>query len=565
VERFYFAKMEGSLSAWAPWRDELAQAFAQARKITQRYARTFYFASHALSVPQRWASYALYAFCRAADEVADGPTSDPTQALARLHALLDDPERFHSLYPWGPAWWATVTHYRIPLELFRALLWGVEMDLTKHRYETFEELEVYCYRVASVVGLMMVPVLGYSDDRAFYHAERLGLAMQLTNILRDVGEDWERGRVYLPQEELRRFGCSEAELAQKIYTPGYRALMAFQVERARTFYREGLVGLQYLPSLSARLTVRLMASLYAGILDRLEAESFPNLHKRVYVSLPQKLKLAASEATQELRAQLQHLSKRFAQPLVAVLVGLTGAALFSLHTGFGAEWRWMDSVYLFLWEAAVLGVALQVRGSLRTFLVGALGGGVAEAIGVYTGWPFGAYEYTSVLQPQVGGLPLSIPLAWGALVLYAQCIGPPRNWGGRAIRAALLLTGIDVLLEPFATTGRGYWVWVEGVIPWSNYLSWAVIGGGLAALLPFSPEPSVSAVRLLHAAMASLVILVGSFTFRHGPLESWVAGSLLLGLGWLWAYLPHWLPKVTTLLKDYGAFGGGDRRRAGRS
>jgi len=495
-------------------------------------------------VPQRWASYALYAFCRAADEVADGPTPEPAQALARLHALLDDPERVHSLYPWGPAWWATVTHYRIPLSFFRALLWGVEMDFTQHRYETFEELQVYCYRVASVVGLMMVPVLGYLDERAFYHAERLGLAMQLTNILRDVGEDWERGRVYLPQEELRRFGCSEAELAQKVYTPAYRALMAFQVARARALYREGLVGLKYLPGLRARLTVRLMASLYAGILDRLEAEGFPNLHKRVYVPLPQKLKLAAHAVAQELREQLHHLSKRLAQWGVAVLVGLTGAALFSLHTGLFAEWRWMDAFYLFLWEAALLGVALQTRGSLRTFLLGALSGGVAEAVGVYSGWPFGAYGYTAALQPQVGGIPLSIPLAWGALVLYGRWLMQRWSYVGRAVGAALLITGIDMLLEPFATTGRGYWVWTGGAIPLSNYLSWAVISGGMIALLPFSLALSASATRLLHVTMGCLIVLVGSFTWREGPLESAVGGSLLLGLGLLWAYLPCWLPKI---------------------
>lgn len=524
----------------------LRASYAEARRLTRRYARTFYFASHGLDAGRRWASYAVYAFCRAADQVADEPGPDPQGELLRLRALLTQPEAHLALYPWALAWWDTVQRYGIPLQLFEELLRGVEMDFTQTRYETFEELRLYCYRVASVVGLMMVYILGFEDEKAFYYAERLGLAMQLTNIVRDVGEDWERGRVYLPQEELRRFGCDEADLAQKTYTPAYRALMAFQVERARAFYRQGLEGLKYLPSLPARLTVRSMASLYAGILDRLEAEGFPNLHKRVYVPLWRKVFLAAQQGALELREVAQRVSMRYARWGLVGLLGLTASALVSLYTGLFAEWRWMDSLYLFVWEAVVLGLALQARGSLRSFLVGALAGGAAEVIGVHTGWPFGLYHYTAVLQPQWAGVPVVIPLAWGALILYAAGMGPGKARLGRAGWAALLVTGIDVLLEPFATAGRGYWVWANGVIPWSNYLSWAFLSGGIVALLPYPLRFSPAVARGLSAAVGCLVLLVGSFAWRQGPLESAAAGSLLVGLSLLWGFLASWRGRLNS-------------------
>lgn len=248
------------------------------------------------------------------------------------------------------------------------------MDFTRTRYETFEELRLYCYRVASVVGLMMVHVFGYTDEKAFYHAEQLGLAMQLTKSC----EMWGKTGSGDGCTFLRRSCDTLAAAKPSWYTPAYQALMAFQVERARAFYREGLEGLKYLPSLPARLTVRMMGSLYAGILDRLEAEGFPNLHKRVYVPLSRKGLLAARQTALELRDRLQLVSQRQAPRGVVGLVGLTAAALVSLHTGLFSEWRWMDSLYLLLWEAIMLGIALQTRGSLCTFAAGALVGGVAE-------------------------------------------------------------------------------------------------------------------------------------------------------------------------------------------
>ena len=188
----------------------------------------------------------------------------------------------------------TVLERAIPKDLFDALLDGMEMDLTIDRYPDFDALDLYCYRVAGVVGLMMAHVFGYRDPACLPRALALGRAMQLTNILRDVGEDLGRGRVYLPQSELARFGVPEAQLLEGRVDDGFRALMRFQIDRARRAYAESRPGIPALIGGSSRLTVRVMGRLYGAILDEIERLDFDVFRHRARVSTARKLRLLSA-------------------------------------------------------------------------------------------------------------------------------------------------------------------------------------------------------------------------------------------------------------------------------
>jgi phytoene synthase len=170
----------------------------------------------------------------------------------------------------------------------------MEMDLDVTRYADFAELDRYCYRVAGVVGLMMTHVFGYRSDRCLPNALALGTAMQLTNILRDIAEDYRMGRVYLPQDELWRFGVEESDLARGRVDDLFRALMRFQIERARRYYEESEAGIPWLIGDSSRLTVRVMGRLYGGILGAIERLDYDVFRARARVSTPRKLATLAA-------------------------------------------------------------------------------------------------------------------------------------------------------------------------------------------------------------------------------------------------------------------------------
>jgi phytoene synthase len=188
----------------------------------------------------------------------------------------------------------TVRERSIPRNLFEALLDGMEMDLDVTRYATFHDLDRYCYRVAGVVGLMMTHVFGYRSERCWPNALALGTAMQLTNILRDVAEDLRMGRIYLPQDELARFGVDEAQLAEGSVNDNFRALMRFQIDRARRYYQEAEAGIPWLIGDSSRLTVRVMARLYGGILGAIERQGLDVFQARARVSTARKLATLAT-------------------------------------------------------------------------------------------------------------------------------------------------------------------------------------------------------------------------------------------------------------------------------
>jgi 15-cis-phytoene synthase len=282
--------------------ENIERNFAECKVYTRHYAKTFYFASHVLPREKRKAAYAVYAFCRYADNLVDNavPGSDTHLALRRLAELryqLRYVYTFSELMdPKLLAFRETVFHYKIPQQYFEDLLRGVEMDLTKTRYESFGELQDYCYCVASVVGLIMSCIFGVSDSKALERAEDLGTAMQLTNILRDIGEDYDLGRIYLPKDEIDAFGYTEDELARGVVNENFRRFMGFQITRAREYYERAAAGIPLLTNDGSRFCVRLMSQTYGNILEVIEHNGFDVFGRRAFVHFSKKLWIAVGAA-----------------------------------------------------------------------------------------------------------------------------------------------------------------------------------------------------------------------------------------------------------------------------
>ncbi len=284
--------------------DQIEQGYREAKALTQHHAKSFSFASLVLFGHRRKAAFAIYALCRRLDDVVDEGPQDPValaQRLIEARALVSQvfrgqvPEQVPPGFsvPELHALADTVRRYGVPEAPLQDLITGMEMDLGPVRVRTFEELDLYCYRVAGVVGLLMTPVLGFKDARCLPYADLLGRAMQLTNILRDVREDFERGRVYLPEEELRRFGVTVSAAPHERTAEAWRAFMRFQVQRARSLYARAELGIGSLTGFGSQRLVRLMARLYAGILDDVEARGFDVFSARAHVPLRKKLWLLA--------------------------------------------------------------------------------------------------------------------------------------------------------------------------------------------------------------------------------------------------------------------------------
>ena len=296
------------MKLWKP-ADENRAAFEHARRITAYYSKSFYFSARMLPSKQRWATYALYGFCRYCDNLIDVPRRRTKSDLLReiqfvaeeLQIAYDTGESEH---PVIRAFILVAKSYGIPLAYPLDLLKGVAMDIQQTRYKTFDDLSLFCYRAAAVVGLMMTHVLGYKDDRAFDYAKQLGIAMQLTNILRDVKEDKEMGRIYLPQTELVQFGVSERHIFDEIMTPQLRALMKFQVERAECYYAEAIPGISLLNT-DSQYAIYSAAKIYRGILRKIEARGYNPFLGRVFVPSIEKMGILLHEGlrTKALSAQ----------------------------------------------------------------------------------------------------------------------------------------------------------------------------------------------------------------------------------------------------------------------
>jgi phytoene synthase len=278
----------------------LATSREACREMTRRHATTFYFASHVLPAQKRSDAYAVYAFCRYVDDQIDFAPDEK----ARLRALADLEHILHAAYgpsapdslahalPWLPAFQETIRRRAIPESYFRDLLTGVEMDRGRVRIANWDELDRYCYHVAAVVGLIMVHVLTEPAPELLKPARDLGTAMQLTNILRDIHEDWQRDRVYLPLDELETFGVMVDDIATERMDDAFRALMRFQITRARAYYQQAEPGIAALPNDGSRFCARLMSTVYGAILQEIERADYQVYRGRVRVSLGRKLWLA---------------------------------------------------------------------------------------------------------------------------------------------------------------------------------------------------------------------------------------------------------------------------------
>lgn len=260
-------------------------AWGACSAIARAHGRTFYLASRFLPPARQKAIHAIYAFCRIADDIADR-SPDIVAAARGLDAW--EAQVAHPTDPVALAFAAVRQQYGIPDTPVHDLLAGVRMDLTPARYETWDDLRRYCYHVAGTVGLMTAPVLGCQQASALPRAIDLGIAMQLTNVLRDVGEDAGQGRLYLPLQDLARFGCDPDAVLAGRPNGQFTRLLAFEIDRARSLYAQARLGYHAL-SPAGRLTALAGERLYATILTRIEENDFDVFSTRAHVSTGRKI------------------------------------------------------------------------------------------------------------------------------------------------------------------------------------------------------------------------------------------------------------------------------------
>lgn len=263
---------------------------------------SFYYSFLFLPAEQRRAILALYAFCREVDDVVDD-CQDPGVARLKLQWWREEIGRAFQGGPQHPVTLALqpqLERYNLPEEYFREIIDGMQMDLDQARYADFSALALYCYRAAGVVGLLAAEIFGYQDRGTLNYATELGTALQLTNILRDVREDAQRGRIYLPQDELRRAGVEEEDILRGVTTPPLQSLLAQQAARAREYYQRAE---QVLPEVDrpAQRSGLIMSTIYSTLLDEIEADGFRVLERRVALTPLRKLWIAWSTLRREKR------------------------------------------------------------------------------------------------------------------------------------------------------------------------------------------------------------------------------------------------------------------------
>lgn len=272
----------------------VAESYAFCERVARTQAKNFYYSFLLLSRPQRQAMCAIYAFMRYCDDLSDAEgIRDRAGAIARWQADLE--AALAGSAPENPVWPAfadAVARYRIPHEYFRAMIRGISSDLEPRHIQTFPELYDYCYHVASVVGLTIIHIFGFHDPRALELAERCGVAFQLTNILRDVREDADHGRVYLPAEDLVRFGVRATELSGSALSPALRKLLEFEAERARAYYQE-TESLIDLVDDRSRASLKALIGIYSRLLERISNSGYEVLRERVRVPAWEKLWILA--------------------------------------------------------------------------------------------------------------------------------------------------------------------------------------------------------------------------------------------------------------------------------
>jgi 15-cis-phytoene synthase len=275
----------------------VAESYELCRQITAEYAKTFYLGTLLLPKEKRKAIWAIYAWCRCTDELVDGAKAEYTteDTLASWEQQLESVFSGQPIENTDVALVDAIEHFPMDIQPFRDMIAGQRMDLHRNRYQTFEELQLYCYRVAGTVGLMSNAVLGIGNKQSSVPWEKegsiyvpteeavaLGIAMQLTNILRDVGEDLQRDRIYLPLEDLHAFNYSEQDLLKGVIDERWQAIMKFQIQRAREYYCQAEQGIRYLIR-DSRLPVWTSLMLYQGILDSIERNQYDVFRQRAFV------------------------------------------------------------------------------------------------------------------------------------------------------------------------------------------------------------------------------------------------------------------------------------------
>lgn len=268
---------------------------APAHQLVKKSRSSFYYSFLLLPRPKREAMYAVYALCRSVDDIADDP-GDVAEKAERLKAWREELDRCYAGQPTLPITRQlrdSLNRYPIPKGYFEELIAGVEMDLTINRYATFDDLYTYCYRVASVVGLICIEIFGYSQQSTKEYAVNLGLALQLTNILRDLRTDGQRGRIYLPQEDLERFRYSEDDLLNCRYTPQFFPLMQFEAERALDHFRQAAQNLRP-EDWKNMVAAEIMGRTYRETLEAIIRKGYRVFDGRLALSTPRKLQIAVT-------------------------------------------------------------------------------------------------------------------------------------------------------------------------------------------------------------------------------------------------------------------------------
>jgi len=288
----------------------LQESYQECKRLNSLHGKTYYLATLLLPKSKRPYVHALYGFARYADEIVDdlSSTLSPQEKADVLHSwssgVLSDLAAGRSSDHIGRALVDTVKKFDIPQQHFIDFLHSMEMDLTVTQYQTYEDLLEYVYGSAAVIGLEMVPILGYSDDRAFEAAKKLGIAFQLANFIRDVGEDLERGRVYLPLQELAQFGVDRAMLERRVLTPEIVAALKFQIARVRQLQSESEIGIEYLDK-ESRPCIRAASELYCGIVDEVEAIGYDIFNKRAKTSTARRARVAGLAYVQAISARIR--------------------------------------------------------------------------------------------------------------------------------------------------------------------------------------------------------------------------------------------------------------------
>jgi phytoene synthase len=277
--------------------DLLQASYDECKRLNALHGKTYYLATLLLPAAKRPPVHALYGFARFADEIVDdlASTLSPKEKADALRtwgdSVLADLRAGKSEDLIGRALVDTVNRYSIPLDYFDAFMTSMEMDLTVTRYKNYEELMTYVYGSAVVIGLEMLPILGYNDSRAIEAATALGTAFQLANFIRDIDEDVDRGRIYMPLDELARFGVSEEMLLRRSMTPEIVEAIKFQIARVRDLQAIAEAGIQYLDPIS-RPCIRAASELYCGIVDEIEANGYDIFSKRATTSKWRRLRVA---------------------------------------------------------------------------------------------------------------------------------------------------------------------------------------------------------------------------------------------------------------------------------